>query len=212
MAITPLPPAPSISDIANFESEMDAFLAAMPVMVTEHNADVIVIASNAAAAAAAATAAMASSSAVAWVSGTTYALGVVVWSPINFLPYRRKVAGGGVTDPSLDSTNWAPQVIQTISQYPGLPDVRTTGFTATANATYDCDTRAAGFTVTMPGTPTAGQWVLITDYGGTAGLKNITLARNGSNIMGLVEDLVINKNNVTVLMVFVNSTKGWQVK
>jgi len=45
--------------------------------------------------------------AVAWVSGTTYAAGFLVYSPINFASYRRKVSGDGVTDPSLDSTNWA---------------------------------------------------------------------------------------------------------
>jgi hypothetical protein len=41
-----------------------------------------------------------------WVSGTTYALGVCVYSPINSQTYRRIVAGAGTTDPSLDSTNW----------------------------------------------------------------------------------------------------------
>jgi hypothetical protein len=41
------------------------------------------------------------------VSGQTYADGVVRFSPINFLSYRRKTAGAGTTDPSLDSANWA---------------------------------------------------------------------------------------------------------
>jgi hypothetical protein len=60
-----------------------------------------------AAAQAAAVAAAASAGAVAWVSGTTYALGAVVWSPANRRLYRRIVAGAGTTDPSLDGTNWA---------------------------------------------------------------------------------------------------------
>lgn len=41
-----------------------------------------------------------------WVSGTTYALGDVVWSPIDYQTYRRIVAGAGTTDPSADGTNW----------------------------------------------------------------------------------------------------------
>jgi hypothetical protein len=41
-----------------------------------------------------------------WVSGTTYAVGNVVYSPLNFQTYRRKIAGAGATDPSLDTTNW----------------------------------------------------------------------------------------------------------
>ncbi len=42
-----------------------------------------------------------------WVSGTTYAVGNVVYSPIDFKNYRRKTNGAGTTDPSADSTNWA---------------------------------------------------------------------------------------------------------
>jgi len=42
-----------------------------------------------------------------WVSGTTYGVDTVVWSPANFLMYVRTVAGSGTTDPSADATNWA---------------------------------------------------------------------------------------------------------
>lgn len=52
-------------------------------------------------------AAEAASSATKWVSGTTYAEGLVVWSPIDFASYRRKTTGGGTIDPSADSANWA---------------------------------------------------------------------------------------------------------
>jgi hypothetical protein len=44
-----------------------------------------------------------------WVSGTTYAIGDVRYSPVDFLVYRRKTVGAGTTDPSLDATNWALQ-------------------------------------------------------------------------------------------------------
>jgi hypothetical protein len=57
-------------------------------------------------AAAAASAATAS----AWVSGTTYSLGAVVYSPANGRGYRRMVAGAGTTDPSADAVNWSPLV------------------------------------------------------------------------------------------------------
>jgi len=56
---------------------------------------------------AAAAAATSAANASIWVSGQTYAVGVVRFSPINFLSYRRKTAGAGTTDPSLDATNWA---------------------------------------------------------------------------------------------------------
>ncbi len=41
-----------------------------------------------------------------WVSGTTYAAGDVVNSPLNDQHYVRLVAGAGTVDPSLDATNW----------------------------------------------------------------------------------------------------------
>jgi hypothetical protein len=63
-------------------------------------------ATNAANSATAAANSAASAGAVLWVSGTSYAVGYVVYSPINFQNYRCIVATSGTTDPSLDETNW----------------------------------------------------------------------------------------------------------
>jgi hypothetical protein len=46
-----------------------------------------------------------------WVSGTTYAVGNLVYNL--GVTYRRKVAGAGVTAPASDSTNWAAQTAPT---------------------------------------------------------------------------------------------------
>lgn len=130
MAITALPTPPSRSDqSATFVSRSDAFISALPVFVTEANAlqiDVnakqalaLISADNAASSeiAAALSAQSSSASAVAaaqvasaWISGTTYVIGDMRYSPVNFLSYRRKTAGAGVIDPSTDATNWEPMV------------------------------------------------------------------------------------------------------
>ena len=121
MTITALPTPPSRDDPSTFSARGDAFLGALPDFATEANAQADTVntqaalaTASAAVAGAAAVASNASASASAatsgatkWVSGTTYAEGAVVWSPINYLSYRRKTAGGGTTDPSLDDTNWA---------------------------------------------------------------------------------------------------------
>ena len=121
MAITPLPTPPSRDDPTNFAARADAFLGALPTFATQANAlavdvnadavsadaDAASASASAIAAAASATSAAAASNATAWVSGTTYSAGAVVYSTINYLSYRRKTTGGGTTDPSLDSTNWA---------------------------------------------------------------------------------------------------------
>jgi len=43
----------------------------------------------------------------AWVSGTTYAIGNVRYSPVTFKTYRRRTAGAGTVDPSADKANWS---------------------------------------------------------------------------------------------------------
>ena len=70
-------------------------------------AQVGLAAASAAAADLSVIAAAAATGALLWVSGTSYTAGTsVVYSPINFLTYRRIVSGAGTTDPSLDPTNW----------------------------------------------------------------------------------------------------------
>jgi len=64
-------------------------------------------AANSANAASAASAAInVTANVTVWVSGTSYLLGAVVYSPVNFQNYRRIVAGAGTTDPSADLVNW----------------------------------------------------------------------------------------------------------
>jgi phage-related tail fiber protein len=89
MPISTLPPAPLITDPPDiFDSKASAHVASLSTLVTEMNA------------------AIAAVNMTMWVSGTTYAIGDVTWSPITFYAYRRKTAGAGTTDPSADSTNW----------------------------------------------------------------------------------------------------------
>jgi hypothetical protein len=115
MAITPLPNPPLTTDNpVVFNTKAFAWVAALGTFTTETNALANDVSNDADAAdtaridaQAAAASAVAAAGATKWVSGTTYAEGAVVWSPITFLSYRRKTAGSGTTDPSLDSTNWA---------------------------------------------------------------------------------------------------------
>lgn len=129
--ITTLPTPPSRQDPANFALDADAFLGALPTFGTDVNAagayfdsqnavattqagiattqagNAATSATNAANSAAAAANSAASAGAVLWVSGTSYAVGYVVYSPITFQNYRCIVATSGTTDPSEDDINWA---------------------------------------------------------------------------------------------------------
>lgn len=113
MPIQALPTPPTRSDPTNFATRADAFVTSLVTFVNEANALQADVNAKQTAAATSATNALASENASAansgatiWVSGTTYAIGNVRFSPITFLSYRRKTAGAGTTDPSADSTNW----------------------------------------------------------------------------------------------------------
>lgn len=132
--ITALPTPPSRQDTVNFAARADAFLAQLPTFGTEANALASAANGYANTASAAATnaaaseaGAVAASNVSIWISGTTYSVGQVRFSPITFLSYRRKTAGAGTTDPSGDAANWALVA--------GTGDVTTTGTQTLSNKT-----------------------------------------------------------------------------
>lgn len=149
--VTPLPTPPSRQEPDTFSDRSDAFLGALPTFQSELNtlgtyveteaADVATdattastAATEAAASAAAAANSAASAGAVEWVSGTSYAVGFVVYSPINYQNYRCIQATSGTTDPSLNETDW----VQLGGSGGGLTEqtATTTSTTETAIATY----------------------------------------------------------------------------
>jgi hypothetical protein len=83
--------------------------------VTLAAGQVALAADQADAAATSAETAAAATNAVLWVSGTTYAIGFLVYSPIDKRAYRRLTAGSGTTDPSADATNWS-QLTRVVEQ------------------------------------------------------------------------------------------------
>ena len=118
--ITALPSVPSRQDPTNFNDRADAFLGALPTFQSEANALSTEVNTRADNVQASDLAVLAATNITKWVSGTTYVQGVVVWSPINGLGYRRITASGsGTTDPSLDTTNY--------KQVNGTGDVSTSG-------------------------------------------------------------------------------------
>jgi len=125
MPISPLPAPPTRGDPANFAVAGDLFLAALPPFAIQLEEARVEIGSNqgtvalntvaavqsAGAASVSAAQAAASAAAQLWVSGTSYAIGISVWSPVTKAIYRRLVAGAGATDPSVDAVNWGVIVL-----------------------------------------------------------------------------------------------------
>lgn len=164
-SVTALPTPPSTASPTNFDTQADAFLGALPTFQTQNNALAANVFANATDAATSATTAAAqvtlatnqataaaSSASMAgatlWVSGTTYALGDARYSPINLQTYRRKTAGAGTTDPSLDGTNW-----QQINGSFGLGGTALTGsvtLTVSSAAAMSVTPATPGLFATLP--------------------------------------------------------------
>ena len=87
--------------------------------------------------------------------------------------------------------------------------VKTSGFTATAGEGYFCNTTSAGFTVTLPATPTAGQQVAVVDYAGTFDTNILNISPNGNKIEAGTANLVLTGEREGVLLVYIDSTQGW---
>lgn len=218
--ITPLPTPPTRSDPVNFSDRADAFLVGVPIFATETNAISVNVYDNAteafnsataagssasaafdhaSAAAVSASAAAAVAGATLWVSGTTYAQGAVVYSPITYLSYRRKTAGAGSTDPSLDATNWV--LIGTPGSFPVL--VISTNTTALTNTHYVI---SAALTLTLPASPNVGATVQWTDISRT---RSCIVNPGIEKIKGVSGNMTLNTNNTGRTIVYTGSTYGW---
>lgn len=85
-----------------------------------------------------------------------------------------------------------------------LAVVVVTGTTqAAAVETHYVLTNVATTTVTLPASPASGSTVWVTVANG---LATNAITRNGQTVMGLAEDLTINRDTVTVRLRFVNGT------
>jgi hypothetical protein len=82
---------------------------------------------------------------------------------------------------------------------------------AVSGVGYFADTTSSAFTVTLPAAPSAGDIVALSDYTGTWGTNNVTVGRNSSNINGAATDLLLNGNNTTATLIYVDATEGWRV-
>ena len=85
----------------------------------------------------------------------------------------------------------------------------TTAVTATDKQGVLTDTSGGSFTVTLPATPSTGAQVVIADAGSNWSTNNLTVARNGSTIGGLAENLICDITGASVQFVYDGTT--WEV-
>jgi hypothetical protein len=128
-----------------------------------------------------------------------------------------KVVISGLSFPTADGT--ADQVLKTdgsgnlsftdVSGVISWQSVQTTGFTAVKGNAYPCNTTSAGFTVTLPATPSAGDQVQLVDYAGTFDTNALFIDPNGEDIEGGTSNLQLTGEREGVILTYIDSTQGW---
>jgi len=88
---------------------------------------------------------------------------------------------------------------------------KTGTFAGVSGNGYFINTTGSAFTVNLPASPSAGDIMAVKDYTGTFGTNACTVGRNGSNIRGATNDILIDKNNAGAVFVYIDGTEGWQV-
>ena len=87
--------------------------------------------------------------------------------------------------------------------------VQTTNFAATAGNGYPVNTTSSAITVTLPASPSAGNFITLSDYAGTFATNNLTINPNGKNINGVSSNKLIVNNRYSVNLVYIDATQGW---
>ena len=90
-----------------------------------------------------------------------------------------------------------------------LPILKSANYTAVVGEFITVT--AAGITITLPATPSAGDTVTIKDGTGAAASSTFTVGRNGENIASSATDLIFDRNYVEITMTYLNGTIGWSV-
>ena len=93
----------------------------------------------------------------------------------------------------------------------GFPQPQLVSGNTTATSAQFLVASAGSITITLPASPSAGDFVVVKDGTGAAATTNFTVARNGSNIASSATDLTFDKNFAQITMTYMDATIGWSV-
>ena len=100
-------------------------------------------------------------------------------------------------------------LIITVKSGPKTWTEKSGNYTATAGDKLFIDVSGGTATVTLPASPVMGNEVRVIDATGNAATNNITINRNGNNINGAADNLVLDVNRAAIGLAYYNSTQGW---
>jgi hypothetical protein len=89
--------------------------------------------------------------------------------------------------------------------------VKSSAYNAVSKDALLLDASGGAFTITLPGSAVEDDYIDFADATGHLKDNNVTLARNGLNIMGAAEDLVVDTKNIGFRLTYYNAAQGWRV-
>lgn len=143
------------------------------------------------------------------VTGTKIALGSDAQGDImyyNGTDYVRLAKGTAEQTLQMNGGATAPNWVTLVSGASWA--IKTSAYTAVNGDGCLVNTGSA-VTITLPASPSLGDFVRVIDFTGQAATNNITVARNGQNIQGVASNLTIATNRAAIGLVYTNSTQGW---
>ena len=82
---------------------------------------------------------------------------------------------------------------------------------AESNQRFLVNTSAASCTIQLPGSPLTGDAVTFLDLNGTFQTNNLTVDRNGQEIMNLAENMIAETNHAAFTLVYTGAINGWKL-
>jgi hypothetical protein len=127
------------------------------------------------------------------------------------------ISGANVVFATAPATGVDIQIRELSSSSSGGSGSSITWYIANANTTmvtssgYFVDTTNGPKTMTLPTSATLGDTIRINDLAGSFTANNLTVARNGHNIQGSANDLLVDIDQSSFGLVYSNTTYGWKV-
>lgn len=87
--------------------------------------------------------------------------------------------------------------------------VQTGNFSAVSGNAYPINTTSSAITVTLPASPSAGNYIVFTDYAGTWNTNLVTLNVNGKLFNGGSANVLLNQTRESIAIVYIDATQGW---
>ena len=123
--------------------------------------------------------------------------------------YQSKTDDNTNNDPTTDNgTNWKDYVNSVA--YSLTDVIKDANYTANVGERVWCDTVTNGaWTLTLPANPDDFDEVALIDYKSNFNTDNLTVARNGSKILGLDEDYTANTDDESIIFKAING--DWRI-